>query len=277
MQLKANDYTRNFDVGILPGDDPTVQQRRGNRCIPQFFTHHQPMEEASAAAGSVRHKAIEMVEFIIPGDKHSVPVRKVKESDKTLYRREYEAFKKGEEMAQDGTPLEVWPMMDRARVRDLKAMNIFTVEQLAGLSDGQMQFVGIGARTLVRHAQAFLETARTGQLPAALVAENEQLKQRMELMTAQMGNLTAKLDKFVKLYGGDASAIADPVADNRAADITVVQKARTVDVPANPASLSFSRLKEVVAQFSVAMPKNKDEALELIAEFQGNVKAAVAA
>src|SRR6266542_3920639 len=50
-----------------------------------------------------------------------------------LYHRHYDAFKSGQEMAGEGTPIEELHFIDAAKRAELKALHVHTAEALAGL------------------------------------------------------------------------------------------------------------------------------------------------
>lgn len=88
-----------------------------------------------------------------------------------------------------GTPLEMWPALDVRQIASLKALNIYTVEALADLSDSALQQVGMGARDLKTRAQAFLDAASGTADVQQLAADNKRL-------TDQLAALQAKLDQM---------------------------------------------------------------------------------
>ena len=59
-------------------------------------------------------------------------------------------------------PLEQWPLMNKADVMMVKGLNIYTVEQLAGLGDNSLTW--LGARTWRDKAVAYLEEAKKAQV-----------------------------------------------------------------------------------------------------------------
>lgn len=266
-------YTREFALGALP-EDAAAGLGTGlpvsTKLFVQFFTHEMKDEARSASMGRAVHRTIEMIRVIIPGDKHSAMERRVKSIDKEQYPREYAAFQKGQEMAVDGTRLEDWPILTRAQILDLKSLNIFTVEHLAGLSDEQLQRVGIGARQMRQHAQAFLEVCKTSKLPAALVAELEERRNREKLLVSQISDLTTKMESMMVKLGMSPEDASNPVTTARAMAAQTVGAASAIEIPEHPAQLSLVKLKEIVAQFSAAPARNKDEALELIKEYQAS-------
>lgn len=94
-----------------------------------------------------------------------------------------------------GTPIEQWPRIDRRQAAELKALNIHTVEMLAGVSDSAKQTIGMGANNLVEEAKVFLEKAKEAGRDQHLAAENARLRTDVERLTEQVKDLAARLDK----------------------------------------------------------------------------------
>ncbi|MCR4300731.1 MAG: hypothetical protein NUV51_03900 [Sulfuricaulis sp.] len=104
----------------------------------------------------------DMVVFIKkvpPGDKLLEIDRKASKRDFMQYPQEYELYKKHATTPVVGTPLTAWPVMTRAQVAELHAMNILTVEDLANLPDGYGQKM-MGFQNWKQKAQSFLQAAK---------------------------------------------------------------------------------------------------------------------
>lgn len=273
------EYTRNFSLGDLPEDQAlrsAAPQPGSSKVFAQFYTTQVKDEARSLALGRVVHKDIEMIRIIIPGDRHNIVERRVREHDKLTYSRQYEAFKKAIEFVPDGTRLEDWPVISRSQVLDLKTLNIFTVEQIAALSDEQLVHIGIGARMLRKHAQAFLETAEKGRVPAALVAENESLRNQVTLLTNQIDSLAKKMEQLMIAAGQrPENADTNPVVEARVATQQIVGAKPGVQIPDDFRERTFLELKKFVSEFSVTPVRNRAEAIEVIEEYLGR-SAAVA-
>lgn len=100
------------------------------------------------------------------------------------WKASYEAWKNGQELPVDGTPIKGWGVISPAQTANLLAIGIKTVEDLARVNDEGVRRIGMGAIDLKNRAQAWLKTAdraKTTQELAALKADNarqaEQIKQ----------------------------------------------------------------------------------------------------
>lgn len=108
--------------------------------------------------------------------------------------------KKGEKV-KEGWAIESWGAITRSLAETLKAMNVHTVEALAGLSDSAASNImgGLKYRNLAKAAldeQKLLELASVEQERANRAdEENKQLRDQLKGMQAQIDALTQKKGK----------------------------------------------------------------------------------
>jgi hypothetical protein len=150
---------------------------------------------------------IEMVEVRIPGEKNmrlvflaDEPFNGNGETRIERYPEEYAAFKRGEQRAVTGTPLEAWPILTKSQVLELKAANILSVDELADLPDSSLKKIGSKGRELREQARAFKDAAKGG---AEVLAQ-----------AARIASLEAMVAQLLKGGAGPApsqQAIAEPV------------------------------------------------------------------
>lgn len=159
---------------------------------------HQVAE--SNAAGRPIFKDVPHIRIRFPGDNTREIYRPVKldpdqsrpfPPDPERFPRQWAAFQAQEHQAQDGSPIEEWAAVSRSQARELKAVNIHTVEQLAGVIDSALQGLGMGGRDLRAKAQAWLAQAADAAAGAALATENVRLRNEMDAMKAQIAELAA--------------------------------------------------------------------------------------
>lgn len=159
---------------------------------PRFYMQAVENKVRSAEEGRPIFDEREMVEVAIPGDKLTKWVGYVTDVERQRWPDAYTAFKRGEERAASGTPLEQWPVITRGRVAELKGLNILSVEELAGLPDSTLTRLGMGARELREQARSFLETAKAGAGTAKIAADNAALKAQLEMMQKQIASLMSQ-------------------------------------------------------------------------------------
>jgi hypothetical protein len=127
----------------------------------------------------------------IPGDKNSVTERPVTEQDKIRFASRWEKFLKGLQTADQGTPLEAWPVLSTGQVQEFKAMGVFNVEGLADMNDAFVQKF-MGGNELRRKAQTFLKVSKDTAEAQRLATANHELTQRLATLEAQNRDIMAK-------------------------------------------------------------------------------------
>lgn len=130
------------------------------------------------------------IKKVPPGDKLVEIDRKASKQDFMRYPQQYEMYMKHQTTPVNGTPLEVWAQITRAQVAEYKAMNIFTVEQLAELPDGYGHKI-MGFQNWKQKAQAFLMAAK-GQ--GEFDKLKTELKKRDDEIERMKANETATAD-----------------------------------------------------------------------------------
>lgn len=138
-------------------------------------------------------RTVELVELLIAGDKGNAPEKKVTQDIKNQFPNEYAIWKSKKinpDMIGDGIPLSLWPLIPTEMAKALEFMNVFTVQQLAALSDSAISKPGaIGLRDMREKAKAFIDSAKSAAPIAKLEVENKDLRQKLELMQSQMEQL----------------------------------------------------------------------------------------
>jgi len=142
----------------------------------------------SSEEGRPIYEEQEYIRIIVPGDSKTTVDCPVDDTFRMRFEKQYAKFKKGIEQAVEGTPLEMWPQMSVGLCAELKAMNVTTVEQLAGLDDGKAQRI-MGSHDLRRKAQMFLDAAKGEAENNKIVKELEKRDDEIALLKAQMQQL----------------------------------------------------------------------------------------
>jgi hypothetical protein len=191
--------------GGLPTYDDTASQANqaryamDNKLYVQFYIRPVMHNFKSQEAGRPIFEEKEYIRIIVPGDSKTTVDCPVTDEFRMRFEKQYDKFKKGLEQAVEGTPLEMWPQMTVGLCAELKAMNVMTVEQLAGLDDGKAQRI-MGSYDLRRKAQMFLDAAQgeaaNNKMAAELSKRDDEialLKQQMQqLLDAQKSKVPAK-------------------------------------------------------------------------------------
>lgn len=115
------------------------------------------------------------------------------------YLKIYQAWKNGQELPVDGTPIKGWGMISPSQQEMLVRLNILTVEDLALANDEGLRRIGMGALDLKNKAKAWVaQNKDKGPLTlkvAALENENAQLKASLDALSEQVKKLNSQLPK----------------------------------------------------------------------------------
>jgi len=131
------------------------------------------------------------------------------------------AWKKGQEIPEDGIPIKGWTLLSPAQCEMLLFANIRTVEDLAQINDEGLSRIGMGGVDLKKKAKSWLQATKDhGPLTmkmASLEQENEALKTQNEDLIAKNRLLKSQLE------AGGSAPQSDYVAPSNVismADIT---------------------------------------------------------
>lgn len=197
------------DRNSMPGRSVNGGQNDG--VFAEFFNDAIENTFKSAEQGKPYFEDRLHIRIFIAGDAKTEVVREATDLDKARFQREFDAFQRSESTeGLTGTPLKEWGAMTKSMVRNFAAYNVFTVEQLASISDGHVQNAGLGAREWRAKAQAFLAQAQENAGATALAAENQQLRDDMAAMQRQIADLASRLSTA-------ESADAEPAGNARRA------------------------------------------------------------
>jgi hypothetical protein len=162
--------------------------------VVQF--RHYPTQNAlkTAAEGRPVFDDKEMCEIRIPGGKdvkifpamELSPIKIVnpytREEKRITYaerfRHQYQQFKAEAAQTKSGTPLDYLPTLTEARRAELRAQNVYTVEQLAALDGVELKNLGPGGREYKNNAEEYLAESKANVPTLQMAAELEALRAR---------------------------------------------------------------------------------------------------
>lgn len=128
-------------------------------------------------------------------------------------KRQYDAWKAGQEEPVNGTSLRMWPAISKAQAENLWVLNVRTVEDLASVADNNLPNLGMGSRALRDKARAWLESAgNIGKVSEQLTALNARLA-ALEEANAEKDLALAEKDRLIielSDKSGDAPAKRGP-------------------------------------------------------------------
>ncbi len=77
-----------------------------------------------------------------------------------------------------------------------KAIGIMTVEQCAGLSDVQVQRIGMGGHVIRENAKAYLDDSAATAIVSRALADKERLEAENAALKQQLGELRPMMDRM---------------------------------------------------------------------------------
>lgn len=144
---------------------------------------------ATSETGEPVWKNVEYVEIHVPGDNTNIPYRPVEEKDRKRFAKQYEAWTRGHGEVTDGQPLKMWPAITPAEVSMLAHARVYTVEQLAAVSDENASRIG-PILALRDRARRHLEQSR-------MQAPVERLNAKLEEQQGEISSLKEELQRAI--------------------------------------------------------------------------------
>lgn len=119
----------------------------------------------------------------------------------------FEAFKRNEELPENGTPVKGWQVISPSVQQSLLQVGFRTVEELAAAPDPEIQRIGMGAITLREKARTWLAEAKTVGVSVEKIAD---LSQKVADLTALTERLLEE-NKVLRAAKADQPAGQRPV------------------------------------------------------------------
>src|SRR6266576_210708 len=143
-------------------------------------------EKASEEQKRAVYRNTEVVLLYIAGDQFSVHSTIVDESIKRRFPDQYANWKRTNEgRTITGTPLRMWPMATPAFIKEMEALNVHSVDDLANIADVHLGNMPDG-RVWRDRAAAWLANARDTAAHDKFAAENDRLRERLEDLEAKL-------------------------------------------------------------------------------------------
>lgn len=154
-----------------------------SKCKAKFYPHWKRNNFKSAQEGKEVGEYRDHIIIFVPGSKDVID-RPVQEKDKQEYMTEWMAYQQGKDQRINGTPVELLPGLPKGMADRMKANYVYSIEQLADLSEPGLRAVGMGSVEWKTKAQAYLQKNS---------AEVHVLKQENEALKAQLAELAQRL------------------------------------------------------------------------------------
>jgi hypothetical protein len=172
------------------------------------FRHNDYRNETkSLAEGRPIHEDVEVCEIRMPGakDVKVFPATAIsfwrdnpftgEQTPVTYAERfapQYRQFKMQLAQTKSGTPLDAAPFLTSARRAELRAQNVYTVEQLAAIDGQELKNLGPGGREFKNNAMAYLEESKASAPNLQMAAELEALRARNQVLEEDAKLLAAR-------------------------------------------------------------------------------------
>ena len=165
--------------------------RMDESLLVKFFYKDREDKAATLQEGRPCFKEVTYIEIRVAGSRDAQACRPASLRDKERFPRHYEAFMKRVELPEEGVLLKQWPQVSRSQVEELAYFNIKTVEQLAAASDTNLTKFH-GGVALKHRAAEWLKNSDASKL----IAEKEDLQQRLLDMEAKMNEMQAHIENL---------------------------------------------------------------------------------
>jgi hypothetical protein len=193
-EFSAFDDTENGVFATIGKNGAGAKYADMNKGItPLFFIEELPDEAATERAGTLKVREQENVRLIIAGDMLSAAVHPVTREIKERFADQYRRWKETRSNDHiDGTPLDAWPLASRGFIMELKAVNVRSVEDLAGVADSNIQRITDG-RIWRAKAQAWLATNKDAGQAAKYAADFERANVEIADLKRQLAEVATRL------------------------------------------------------------------------------------
>lgn len=175
--------------------DEKITQRANVRAIRFYQVPHQNEDGSYRYVDWVEYAALGNAKYLTTPDAVS-RVQKLTDGTWDCLKPAYEAWKAGQEIPLNGTPLSAWSGVNPQQADILKARDIKTIEDVAEMTDAHMSKIGIpDIRYLRDQAKAWVASKDTRKIEAEMANKDEQiafLTEQMAEMQAQMAALAGE-------------------------------------------------------------------------------------
>lgn len=186
METEALDFTMNFE--------PNQQSEADKKLMVVFFRGTVKNEAKSIAEGRPIFDEIDLVKVLTPGSRDTF-VGDATPDYQSRFPSQWARYQNGlEQRGAGGTPLNQLAWLGVGQIAEFNALNIYTVEQLAGMADSISQKF-MGHLQIKQRAQTYLDAASSAapmmKLEAELQSRDDTIRQQGELMAAMKSRLDA--------------------------------------------------------------------------------------
>lgn len=117
------------------------------------------------------------------------------------YKRAYKDYLEGVETPDDGIPIKHCPIFTAAQVKQILAVNVRTVEDLAQAPENVLERIGMGARPLQQKARNYLESGDQGKAAQKIQELETALDKSEKAREKQAAQIEEMADRLSVLEG----------------------------------------------------------------------------
>jgi len=177
--------TIDFDMNFAEDQ----QSEADKKLFVRFFTEAVQSEFKSIEAGRPIFDDVSMIEIMYPGSRNTT-VGIAHEGYRQRFPKQWAQYERKMEQTQSGTPLSEVSWLTVSQIAEMKAVNLHTVEQLAGMPDNVANKF-MNHHALKQQAQAFLDKAAGAAPMLKMQAELSSRDEQIAQLQAQMATLLA--------------------------------------------------------------------------------------
>lgn len=155
------------------------------------FREHQPFE--SKEKGQDVYRDVDYVRIRVRGNDKLEVHKRATEQDKRRFPFAWQQYQLGKDQAARGTPLDEIGIAP-STLPAYHAKNVFTVEDLARVDDGNLQNLPAGSRDFRHKARERVSLKQRAEGRDELVEQNRQLMDQNKQLASQVERLLARLD-----------------------------------------------------------------------------------
>lgn len=184
-----------FQLTPITGIDQSGMARFGSDDHLFVFFAEKPIHNKtkSREAGIPIYDTVEVVHIQQPGERDYIE-RPAEEADRRRFQRQYQAYKEGRDQIPEGTPVDLLFPHHPGIPQTLKHLKIFTIQQLARLTEEGISKVGMGARDWVESAKQYLARGSDGKDFHHLKGQIDDLKGQLEVRDRQISELRSMIE-----------------------------------------------------------------------------------
>lgn len=178
------------------------QNRPEDLTVISFSSEPVPNHAMSVLKGRPIFDDVEMITFRFAGDTKRICTFPAVETDPNAtreqgypvsyaeaYPEQYRKFKASEQQTVAGTPVAEAPFLTEGKRRELRALNIHSIEALAALDGQNLKTLGMGGRELKNQAVAYLARAQGSADVTGMAAQLARMKENIDMLMAENARL----------------------------------------------------------------------------------------